>query len=197
MITFRTLIRPVVRQTRGVFYGWWMVAISALVMTLGSVPFFQGMSVWFVVLEKRFLWSRGQLSVAFSLTRAEGSIMGPIAGYLIGRLGTARMCLIGLCIMGSGFLLFSQIQNLWQFYVTFVVISIGAGLGTWLPMMTLLNSWFMRRRSMAIALAMEGLSVAAIVLIPVLTWAIDPEEPDRIGWRYTAAVMPHSHWVVP
>ena len=181
-------MRPVRRQTQGVFHGWWMVAIAALVMTLGSVPFFQGMFAWFVVLEKQFLWSRGRLSVAFSLTRAEGSVMGPVAGYLIERLGIRRICLIGLCVMGSGFLLFSQIQNLWQFYLTFVVISVGAGLGTWLPMMTLLNSWFVRRRSMAMALAMEGMSIAAIVLIPVLTWAIDPEEgPDR--WRVAAAVI--------
>ena len=189
MITFRTLMRPMVRQARGTFYGWWMVAIAALVMTLGSVPFFQGMSAWFVVLEKQFLWSRGQLSVAFSLTRAEGSVMGPIAGYLIERLGVRRMVLVGLCVMGSGFLLFSQVHSLWQFYLSFVVISVGAGFGTWLPMMTLLNSWFVRRRSMAMALAMEGMSVSAIVLIPVLTWAIDPEEPDRIGWRYAAAVI--------
>ncbi|MFB3098039.1 MAG: MFS transporter, partial [Dehalococcoidia bacterium] len=69
----------------GLFYGWWLAGIAALVMIIGTVPLFQGMTVWFVVLEHQFGWSRTQLSGAFSLTRVEGSIMGPIGGYLIDR----------------------------------------------------------------------------------------------------------------
>ena len=44
-------------------------------MVIGTVPIFQGMTAWFVVLEREFGWSRTQLSLAFSLTRAEGTIM--------------------------------------------------------------------------------------------------------------------------
>ena len=44
-------------------------------MVIGTVPIFQGMTAWFVVLEREFGWSRAQLSLAFSLTRAEGTIM--------------------------------------------------------------------------------------------------------------------------
>ena len=65
---------------RRFFYGWVVVGAGALVMVVGTVPLFQGMTAWFVVLEKQFGWSRTQLSIAFSLTRVEGSIMGPVAG---------------------------------------------------------------------------------------------------------------------
>ncbi len=171
----------------GLFYGWWLAGIAALVMVIGTVPLFQGMTAWFVVLENQFGWSRTQLSGAFSLTRVEGSIMGPIGGYLIDRIGPKRMVLIGLLILGAGFLLWSRITNLWQFYLVFVIMSAGAGLGTWLPMMTVLNNWFIRRRSTAMALAMEGFSVGGVLLIPLLTWAIDPEFANRPGWRATAA----------
>ena len=156
-------------------------------MILGTVPLFQGMTAWFVVLENQFGWSRTQLSGAFALTRVEGSIMGPIGGYLIDRIGPRWMVLIGLLILGIVFLLWSRISNLWQFYLVFIVMSAGAGLGTWLPMMTVLNNWFNRRRSTAMALAMEGFSVGGVLLIPILTWAIDPEFSNRPGWRATAA----------
>ena len=180
------LINPL-RRARGLFYGWWMVGVSALVMALGGVPLFAGMAAWFPVLETRFGWTRAQLSWAFSLTRAEGSVMGPVAGYLIERLGSRRMVLIGLPILGGGFLLLSRIQELWHLYAAFIVMSLGAGLGTWLPMMTTLNSWFVRRRAMAMALAAEGFAIGGIVLVPLLAWAIDPEAfgPDR--WRSIAA----------
>jgi MFS family permease len=136
-----------------VFYGWWLSGVAALVMVLGTVPFFQGMPAWNVALENHFHWSRGQLALAFSLSRVEGSIMGPVGGYLTDKLGPRRMVLVGLLVLGGGFLLFSQVRQLWQFYLAFVVMSMGAGLGTWLPMMTALNNWFIQRRSIAMAIA--------------------------------------------
>ena len=175
------------RPSQGIFYGWWLTGVAAFVMIIGTVPIFQGMTAWFVVLEREFGWSRGQLSLAFSLTRAEGTIMGPLAGYLVDKVGPRRMVLSGLPVMGIGFILFSQVNNLWQFYGAFVLASMGAGFGTWLPMMTVLNHWFQKRRSMAMSLAMEGFALGGVLLIPALAWAIDPDEPDRLGWRLTAA----------
>ena len=176
-------------RVRSVFYGWWLVGISGLVMALGNGPAFHGMAAWFPVLERRFGWSRAQLSLAFSMTRVEGSITGPITGYLIEKLGPRRMVLIGLLILGGGFLLLSQVQNLWQFYGAFIVMSSGMGLGTWLPVMTVMNSWFVRRRAMAMALAMEGNALGGILVVPLLAWAINPDQfgPDR--WRAAALAI--------
>ena len=171
------------------FYGWWLAALAALVMVIGTVPLFQGMTAWFVVLEQTFGWSRGQLSLAFSLTRVEGSIMGPVSGFLIDKLGPRRMVLFGMLILGVGFLLFSQVQGLWQFYLAFIVMSSGAGLGTWMPMMTVLNSWFRRRRSTAMAIAMEGFSLGGVLLVPLLAWSIDPGIAGRPGWKATALAI--------
>ena len=172
-----------------IFYGWWLAGISALVMVVGTVPVFQGMPVWFVVLEKNFGWSRTQLSLAFSLTRVEGTIMGPISGYLIDRLGPRRMVLIGLFTIGVGFVLFSRISHLWQFYFAFMIMTSGMGIGTWLPMMTVLNNWFIKSRSTAMAIAMEGFAVGGIVIIPILAWSLDSKNVGPEGWRYTALVI--------
>ena len=171
------------------FYGWTLVGVAAFVMVIGTVPFFQGMPTWVVALGREFGWSRTQFSIAFSLTRVEGSIMGPISGYLIDRLGSRRMVVIGLVIAGGGFVLMSQMQNIWHFYAAFIVISVGVGLGTWMPMMTVLNNWFVRYRSTAMALAMEGFLVGGMALVPLLAFLIDPDAMGRLGWRNTALVI--------
>ena len=171
------------------FYGWTLVGVSAFIMVIGTVPLFQGMTAWFVVLESHFGWSRTQLSIAFSLSRVEGSIMGPISGYLIDKLGSRKMVLIGLAVAGGGFVIMSQMQNIWHFYAAFVVMSMGVGLGTWMPMMTVLNNWFARNRSIAMALSMEGFLIGGMVLVPVLAFAIDPDVPGRPGWRLTALAI--------
>ncbi len=175
--------------SRRIFYGWTLVGVAAFVMVIGTVPLFQGMTAWFVVLEREFTWSRTQLSIAFSLSRVEGSIMGPVSGYLIDRLGSRRMVLIGLVIAGVGFVFMSRMTNIWHFYAAFVVMSMGVGLGTWMPMMTALNNWFTRNRSTAMALSMEGFLLGGMVLVPLLAFAIDPEAVGRPGWRNTALAI--------
>ena len=56
--------------------------------------------------------------------------MGPIEGYLTDRVGTRRMVFIGLTILGLGFLFFGQVQNLWMFYLAYVFMAVGQGLGS-------------------------------------------------------------------
>ena len=68
-------------------------------------------------------------------------------------------------------------------------MSVGVGLGTWMPMMTVLNNWFIRHRSIAMALAIEGFLVGGMVLVPVLAFAIDPDVPGRPGWRVTSLAI--------
>ena len=182
----RELVRPP-RVVRRVFYGWWLVCVAAVVLAVGNAPLFQGLTVWFPVLERALGWNRAQLSVAFSLTRAEATIVGPLAGYLTDKLGPRRMILIGLLFLGAGFVLLSRVQELWHLYAVFLFMSIGVGLGTWLTVMTALNNWFVQRRSTAIAWAMEGYYIGGILIVPAMAWAMDPDHPERFGWRATAA----------
>lgn len=174
-------------RTQGGFYGWWLVAAGALIMALGTVPLFQGATTWFVVLEKNFAWNKAQLSWAFALSRVEGGIVSPAAGYMVQRLGSRHMIFIGLLVMGGGFLLFSRTEHLWTFYLAFVTMSVGMELGTWFPITTAINNWFQRRRSTAFGWSMEGMAIGSIFFIPVLAWSIDPDRFGLDQWRKVAA----------
>ena len=92
---------------RGVFYGWWLVGIAVVLLTLMAVSVFQGLGTFLVALQSEFGWSRTVLSGAFSLSRAQGAVIGPAEGWLIDKVGNRRMILLGYCLMAFGFLLFS------------------------------------------------------------------------------------------
>ena len=94
----------------GIYYGWYIVVATGFVMTIATVPLFHAMTLWAVALENQFGWPRGQLSLALTLTRIEGGLMGPLEGYLTDKLGGRKMVLIGFIILGVGFLIFWQID---------------------------------------------------------------------------------------
>ena len=175
-------------RARNLYYGWWLSGLAGLLMVLTSVPVFHAMTVWAVALEAQFGWSRTQLGLALTFTRVEGGLMGPAEGYLVDRFGARRMVMVGLVVMAGGFVLFAGVQNLWMFYLTFVVLSLGQGLGGWIPLMTLLNHWFRRRVGTSMGISMMGMGAGALVVVPLIAFAIDPAQ-DRLGWRETAIVL--------
>ena len=155
---------------------------------LSSAPLFHAMTVWSVALEAHFGWSRTQLSMAFAFTRIEGGIMGPIEGYLTDRVGPKRMVLIGLVVLGIGFLFFWQVKHLWMFYLAFVIMSLGHSLCGWVPVTTLLNNWFIRNRAKAMGWSNTFSRLGALILVPAIAWAINPDK-DRLGWDVTALAL--------
>ena len=194
-------------RPRSIFYGWWLSGLAGLVMVISAVPVFHGMAVWSVALRDHFGWNATQLGAALSLTRAEGALMGPIEGYLADKLGTRRMVMIGLLVLVGAFVLFSQVNSLWVFYLAFILMSLGQGLGGWVPLMTMLNHWFSRRRGTAMGISMSVMTGGALLVVPAIAWAVELDPGtvvDNIvpavssikvpgsavlGWRTTALVI--------
>lgn len=174
-------------------------------LTLMSLTVFRGVGIMLVSLERKFGWGRTELSGAFSLGRVEGAILGPIEGILVDRIGTRRMVFIGYILMGLGFIWLSRIEPLgdlgllqWlgftlavlpfnsiddtllHFYLSFIVITLGSGLGGWLALVAMINNWFNRKRSMAMAASMSGIHVAG-VLIPLFALLVDRYDLDAVA----------------
>ena len=167
----------------GLFYGWYLVGIAGFMLMLMSATVFQGVGTFFVALERNFGWNRTTLSGAFALSRAEGALLGPIEGFMVDRLGTRKMVVVGYLIMGLGFVFFSQIESVWQFYVAYLTISLGSGIGGWIAFVTLINNWFSRRRALAMSVAVSGIQFGGF-LVPMMAWGIENE-----GFRLTALVI--------
>ena len=182
------------RSARGVFYGWWLAGVASVLLTLMSLTVFQGLGTMLVALERQFGWSRTALSGAFSLARAEGAVLGPLEGLVIDRVGTRRMVLIGYILMGLGFIWLSQIELLGQmglltwldftlhvlpfstldeslihFYASYMLITVGSGFGGWLALVAMVNNWFLRRRSLAMAISMTGIHLGGL-FVPSWRW---------------------------
>ena len=168
---------------RRVFYGWYIVAAATLASTIQSAVFNVGAQALVLPLVREFNVTRTAVSIAFSLRRLEGGLTGPIEGYLIHWIGPRRYMVIGWVIFGLGFVATGLCQNIYQFYIAFLLVTLGQSVAGFLPIVTVLINWFDRWRGRAIAIYQLGASFGAL-LVPVLAWFI-----LNAGWRQTMVVV--------
>src|SRR5262245_28533188 len=168
----------------GLFYGWRMVGASAAVRLLGAGLHSYGFTVFFLPLSQELNLSRTATSFAFSLSRAEGAIEGPVVGHLLDRYGPRPVMIVAVALMGVGYLLLSQINS----YVAFVIIYTGlislvhSG-GFMHAPMTLTNSWFIRLRARAMTINSAAYGLGGVLIAPILSFIV-----HNWGWRWGAAI---------
>ncbi len=153
---------------------------------------FYGFSAFFVPLSQEFGWSRTALSGVISLARLEGGFLGPIEGYLADRFGPRKVMFVGIPLMGTGFILLSQVQSLLAFYLVYILaITLGSALGTFVPVNAAIAHWFIKKRSRAFGFVMSGIGVGGAIFLPLLGWTI-----VTYGWRPAAIAGGILIWVI-
>ena len=158
------------------FYGWWVVIAAGTIILIASVAPLYLFSTLIDPLEDEFGWSRAAIGAGPSIAAVMAGLTMPVAGYLVDRVGARRLLLAGVTLVGGGFLAMSQIQALWQFYISASIIAVGMSLSG-LPVCTVaIAHWFEKRRGRALGIvsAGEGASgimvLVAVLLIAVFEW---------------------------
>jgi MFS family permease len=170
----------VVRPQGRVFYGWWIVSSASGIQMLSSLLWMHSYGAYVVLLQAEFGWSKTLVAGAFALTRIESGILGPLQGWLVDRFGPRLILQIGTVIYGIGFMLFSQVDNAIEFYLTFALIAVGSSLGGFATVMVAVVSWFSQHRSKAVALSQLGFSIGGLC-VPLVVFVL-----ESYGWRVTA-----------
>ena len=166
------------RAKRGLFYGWVIVMAAWLAMFVGSAAS-TSFAIFGPELEDEFGWTRGALSLGFTLNVIVASIFGLVAGVLVDRIGPKRTVIIGAVIGSLGIALLSQLNQIWHFYIFYgVIASIGLALSYFLPTVATVRRWFMRRAALALAIALTGSGLGIVLLLPAVNLMI-----DAFGWR--------------
>ena len=177
-------------KKRGLFYGWWLLGAGTVLLAMQGAFMVYGFNAFFVPLAATLGTSRGALSLAFSFTRLESALLGPIGGYMIDRLGPRTMIYMGFTLLGVGFLLFSRVDSLLGFYLVFPIIALGTSWSGFLPVVTAVNHWFSRRRGLATGISSAGVNAGGI-LVAVVAIVI-----STYGWRTTAVGIAILAWVL-
>ncbi|MDP6548577.1 MAG: MFS transporter [Dehalococcoidia bacterium] len=167
-----------------VFYGWWIVVAGAILNALAGGTYWHGFSVYFLPVTRDFGVSRATASLAYGLGRLEGAFEGPVAGYLVDRLGPRTMIAIGGALAGAGFILLALTHSFTMFLLVYVgVLALGINTGFNHGVFAAVNQWFIRRKGLAMSMTSLGNSLGGFVIVPAVAAIV-----LYLGWRPGAVI---------
>ena len=170
----------VFRPQGKLFYGWYIVGAAGGVQFLSAFLWMQSYGAYVVLLQQEFGWSKTLVAGAFAFTRIESGILGPIQGWLVDRYGPRSVLTVGTVLFGIGFMMFSQVDTLLEFYLVFALIALGSSLGGFATVIVALVNWFNRHSAKAVAISQMGYSFGGFC-VPLLILCL-----EAFGWRTTA-----------
>ncbi len=172
------------------FYGWVIVAASTVIMSM-HVGLMYSYGVFFKHLIADFGWSRAATSGVHSLFMVcHGGSAIPM-GWLADRFGPAKVMAACAFIAGVGLALTSQVNTLWQLYLTYgLIFGIGEGAGFTTTTSTTAR-WFIKRRGLALGIVASGAGLGTLIIAPVSESLI-----AAFDWSTAYLVLGAAAWTI-
>ncbi|MDA9433972.1 MFS transporter [Bradyrhizobium sp. CCBAU 51627] len=150
-------------------YRGWRVVLACFLMAFFMFGFgLYGQGVYLAELQRIHGWPGTLVSAASTFSFLLTSVLVIFTDDLLVRIGLRTLILSGLIALGASTALLGLMQAPWQLYLAYTLMSVGwTGMGT-VVIATVLNSWFERRRGLALSLAFNGATCGGIILVPVL-----------------------------
>ena len=169
---------------RAFFYGWVVVAVSAVVVlvTAGvrSAP-----GAFLLSMTGEPGWSTSSVSFAAAAGLIVFGLAGPISGSLMGRIGVKNVVLLSLVLTGASLIAASFSREIWQLTLLFGLLSgLGTGLVASVLGPTVATRWFVKDRGLVVGVFGASNSAGQLLFFPFLTTLA-----VVAGWRAGAIVL--------
>jgi MFS family permease len=154
-------------------YAGWRVVLACYLAAVFCWGFgLYGHGVYLTELHRLHGWQTALISGAITVFYLLTAALVVFVSDAITRLGPRRVMLIGACCFGSAVALLSIIAELWQLYLAYLLMAVGAASMHVGAITNVVGLWFDRQRGLALSLALNGASSGGILVTPVLVLAI-------------------------
>ena len=165
------------------YYGWVIVGLAAVTMTL-VYGVRHSFSIFFPSILDEFGWQRGSTAIMLSLHILTYGLLAPVAGTLADKWRPRRVMPMGALVLGlaAGSCCFAQ--KLWHFYLLFGVLTpIGLSMCAWPVLSPTLANWFVQRRGLALGFGQVGGGFSFVFGL-LVEYVI-----HLVGWRLAFVVV--------
>lgn len=168
---------------KGLFYGWYIVLTSFLIMFSAFSIVNSLHSLFLVPVTEELGLTRTTFSIVLSVGGLGIAIASPLMGKLLAK-GNMKLIMSACVIMaGVGFMLYSLAQTALYFAIIAFCIGVCVAGFSNIPISIMLTNWFYEKKGLAMGLAFAGSGVGTAALSPLLTTLI-----SNYGWRTTYVI---------
>ena len=166
-------------RTPKIFYGWVLVGVLLLILSLGLGAAIYMYSVVAGAVNTEFAASRFMLMLGSTGMFLMIGFCSPAVGRFLDSYPSRWILLTGAMAMGLGFIMIAVSTHIWMVVASYVLfLGVGAAILSPLTVSILLSRWFVRRRGLAIGIAALGTQLGGFVYPPLAVAAM-----DVYGWR--------------
>jgi len=158
-------------------YRWIVLIAAAVILAMSMGLLINGLTVFFVPLEKEFGWQRGDIALINTAGLIGLAVGGIVMGRLADSLGTRRICVFGSILLGACVLASAYADRLWHFYALYLIAGAMGGAAFFAPLVALVGNWFKTGAGLALGIIAGGQAVgqgaiplAAALLIAEFQW---------------------------
>jgi MFS family permease len=172
------------------FYGWTMLATLWCVMFLNLGFPAYGPAVINPAMAKALGLNRETLGNMFSVYMIMSGLPGPLVALSINRFGVRKTLVLGSLLTIAGALLMATVVTggLGGMLCYGLMVGTGVATGGAMASQAGLARWFVRRRSLALAVLYSAGAIGGFVAAPLLNRLIEVTGNWRAGWWLLAAL---------
>ncbi len=166
------------------YYGWYMAVTLAITETISWGIVYYAFTVFLTPMQHDLGWSRSELTGGFSLALLiSGGLAFPV-GTWIDRHGSRALMTVGSILASLLIVAWSQVTDLRMFYLIWAGLGVCAAAVLYEPAFAVMATWFVRRRSTALAVITFAAGLASTIFIPLSDALL-----NAFGWRQAILIL--------
>lgn len=161
-----------------IFYGWWIVAAGVLIMSILHPLITTNWGLYVKPVTQDMGFSRSAFGIISTIVYGVTVLLSPYLGKWLAQKNTQLIQGISIVGLAVSYASFSFGHNLIEFYISAIFMgafSIGA---IALPISIVITNWFVKKRGLAISIALAGSGIGGAIISPIMTKVI-----QNYGWR--------------
>ena len=164
-------------------YGQAGIAWFSYLIGIGAVYFTVGPLLGALLPDVK--WSFSVVSLALLLRGLLGIVAGPLTGFAIHRFGVRPVVLTGGVLTAVFTALTGTVQNPFEFALIFgVALAFADSFMGNIPAATVVQNWFLTRRSVVMGFVNSGAGFGGLIFAPVMRVLV-----AHFGWRHGCMVL--------